>query len=57
MIDTDKLRREVSNFTSNSSPTSGNSSDSCTVGDIKKVIEKTAKLFNAFITELEKNNN
>jgi hypothetical protein len=57
LIDTDKLRKTVHHFKFYSKPTSGSSSDPCTVGDIKKVVDKVAELFDTFIDELEENNN
>jgi len=54
LIDTDKLRKVVHHFKFYSKPTSGSSSDPCTVGDIKKVVDNVAALFDTFIDELEK---
>ncbi len=51
--DITKLRKAVKNFSFYSSPSSANSSEPCTVGDVKKVIANVSKLFNTFIDELE----
>jgi hypothetical protein len=55
LVNTDKLQKAVQNFQFYSTPTSGNSSDPCTVGDIKKVVNNVARLFYTFIDELEDN--
>ncbi len=55
MIDTEKLRQAVLEFQSHAAPSSSSKSDPATVGDIKKLIEKTATVLNQFIEELENN--
>ncbi len=53
MVDTEKLRQAVNQFQSSSAPTSASKETPATVGDIKKLIEKTATVLNQFIDELE----
>lgn len=52
-MDIQKLYEAVSRFQFSANPTSTDYSLPATVGDIKKLIEKTAELFEAFIRELE----
>lgn len=54
MIDTEKLRNLVKHYEHRSRPSNGNSSDSCTIGELNAVISNTARLFYDFIAELEK---
>ncbi len=56
MVDTVSLRRAVADFQSHAAPSSSSKADPATVGDIKKLIEKTATVLNQFINELEKDN-
>lgn len=53
MLDTEKLRNAINNYLLSSKPTSGSANTPATVGDINKVIQHTANLFNTFIDELE----
>ncbi len=53
MVDTQKLRKAVENFKFYSPPSSGCSSNPATVGDVRNVIDKTAKLFEELIIEIE----
>lgn len=54
MVDTQKLRDLVYQFSFHSKPSSGNYSDPCTVQDINNVINKLTDVLNGFIDELEK---
>ena len=54
MIDTQALRQAVKSFKFYASPSSGNYSEPATVGDINKLIQQTAKLMDALIDEIEK---
>ncbi len=54
MVDTQKLRKAVSNFKHWSTPSNGSGSTPATVSDVNNVISNVAKLFNTFIDELEK---
>lgn len=53
MVDKDYLRKLVADYKFYSRPNSGNYSDKATVGDINKVIDRTARLFEQFINALE----
>lgn len=55
-VDTEKLRNLVKKYKFETSLSSCDSSSPATVGDVKKTIEKTARLLDAFIEELEKQN-
>lgn len=55
MVDTQKLRDLVYQFSFHSKPSSGNYSDPCTVQDINKVIKNLTDVLNGFIDELEEN--
>jgi hypothetical protein len=55
VVDTDKLRNLVYQFSFYSKPSSGDSSAPCTVGDINRVVDKVSNVLNAFVDELEKN--
>jgi len=52
-IDTEKLEKAVRDYKFKSRPSSSNSSDCCTVNDLRNVIACTAELFEKFITELK----
>lgn len=54
MTDTHKLRQLIRNFEFYSSPTSANSNNPATVGDINKLIKNTAAVLYSFVEELEK---
>lgn len=54
MVDTEKLRKAISNFEFYSKPSSGTGSDPCTVEDINKVIKNVANMLYTFVDELEK---
>lgn len=54
MIDTKAMRQAIKNYKFYASPASGNHSDPATVGDINKLIQQTAKLMEAFVDALEK---
>lgn len=54
MVDTQKLRDLVYQFSFHSKPSSCNYSDPCTVQDINNVINKLTDVLNGFIDELEK---
>ena len=53
MVNTERLRQAVSDFAFDASPTSASASTPATVGDVNKLIEKTAIVLNQFIEELE----
>lgn len=52
-VNTAALRKAIKDFSFHSMPSSGNRSAPCTVGDIRKVVDNTAKLMTAFVDELE----
>lgn len=52
-INTNALRKAIQNFQFYSTPSNGSHNEPCTVGDIHKLIDNTAKLFNAFVDEIE----
>lgn len=54
MADTQAMRQAIKHFKFYASPSSGNSSEPATVGDINKLIQQTAKLMEAFVDALEK---
>ncbi len=54
MVDTDKLIKAVKHFAFYSTPSNGDHSAPCTVGDIHKVINNISKVLYTFIDELEK---
>lgn len=53
MVDTENLRKAVKHYLFTTKPSSGTSDTPATVGDINKVIQNTANLFNTFIDEME----
>jgi hypothetical protein len=53
MVNTNKLKSAIDNFTFYSRPSSTSSNTPCTVGDVNKVINNLAELFNTFVDELE----
>lgn len=54
-IDVDSLRKAISHFKFYSGPSNASGNAPCTVSDIKNVIDGTAKLFEAFLKEIENN--
>lgn len=48
------MRQAIKNYKFYAPPASGNHSDPATVGDINKLIQQTAKLMEAFVDALEK---
>lgn len=53
MVDIDNLKNAVRQFQFSSMPSSATFDTPVTVGDINKLIQNTANLFNTFIDELE----
>lgn len=54
MADTQAMRQAIKHFKFYAPPSSGSSSEPATVGDINKLIQQTAKLMEAFVDALEK---
>ena len=54
MVDVDKLREFVKRFKREARPSSSNQMELCTVRDAQTIIDETAKLFERFISEFEK---
>ncbi|WP_303839451.1 hypothetical protein [Selenomonas ruminantium] len=54
MIDTDKLRQAVNTFVHQARPSDSNRQSPATIGDINKLIDRTATVLNQFIDEIEK---
>lgn len=54
MADTQAMLQAIKHFKFHATPSSGNYSDPATVGDINKLIQQTAKLMEAFVDALEK---
>lgn len=52
-IDTNTLKKAIRNFQFYSTPSNGNHSEPCTIGDIYKVINNVTKLMNTFVDEIE----
>ncbi len=53
-IDTNLLRKAIKEFQFYAPPSDGTRSHPCTIGDLRKVIDKTAKLMTTFVNEIEK---
>lgn len=54
VADTQAMRQAIKHFKFYATPSSGSSSEPATVGDINKLIQQTAKLMEAFVDALEK---
>ena len=54
MADTKAMRQAIKSYKFYAPPASGNYSAPATVGDINKLIQQTAKLMEAFVDALEK---
>ena len=54
MADTQAIRQAIKHFKFYATPSIGSSSEPATVGDINKLIQQTAKLMEAFVDALEK---
>jgi len=54
MVDTERLRRELDKFVSNTHIVSTNTDNPCTVGEYMALVNATKSLAKAIIEELEK---
>lgn len=53
MVDTQRLKKELSRFTAETHITSVSSSEPCTVEEYRNLVSAVEKLFKALIRELE----
>ncbi len=53
MADTQKLRKMIRDFKFYSSPSNADGSGKCEIKDLNNMVDKLAKVLNAFVDEME----